>query len=158
MLSNEYSIPMASFGQYLRARFKVEGDSMEDRRILQDAGENLIEENPIRFLEDVISHSAHESMNLIFDGVRHVQIFDAIQECSLVCQSIYFEVPFTKRLQRFMIREAMLDKGSAKIEFEKINSHPVEAEIPFLKSKCHYILDTRESIQEDFTKLKEILR
>lgn len=156
MLSHTFSIPIASFGIYLRTLYNIQGDSSEDRKALQDKGEHLVKTDSIGFLRAVVSHSP-KSSQLIFDGVRHIQILEGIEKISIKCQSVYFEVPFGQRLKRYMKRENISDFKTGEIEFDKAIRHPVEADIPLLKKKCNHILVTSGSIESDFVCLKNYL-
>lgn len=72
-----------SFGAEVRDRAAQQGLNPKDRTVLQEIGEDLVENNLREFLDAVIRRitpSAAQSQYVVFDGLRHVRVVDAVNE------------------------------------------------------------------------------
>lgn len=134
-IAAEYNFPVASFGGYLK-QYALENGLGTERKDLQDLGEKFILERPKAFLEDVMSFSLTHGSVLIFEGVRHRIIFNMIRELSEDSLSVFIDIPYNVRWQRFLSRDKSSDTIKTEQEFEKMNAHPVEKEILSLKPNC----------------------
>lgn len=143
IVSTALGIAKASFGGYL-AELAPKFDLDINRENLQNLGQSLIDENPEKFLRDVIAFSG-SSDQMIFEGVRHRVIKEKIELSSETSISFYIEVPPEIRLKRCIERDDITISAQ---EFNQWDSHVVEMEIETLKSECTYILDGTLSLSE----------
>lgn len=134
-ISDEYGIKIASFGGYLND-YSLRNNLPIDRKSLQDLGDEFIKSKPEEFLLEVIQYSAPAAASLIFEGVRHLSIFDLIKAQSIQFLSIFIDVPYDIRKERYLERNKAIDLQKSSQEFDVRNSHAVEMEIPRLKEFC----------------------
>ncbi len=139
----------ASFGKYLRHY-----NHIGSRQELQDIGYEMIKNDHITFLKNVISFATNEPKDILFEGVRHEVIFNEIMAISNSVFSIYLDSPYDLRLARYLKRDKNIDKEKSEAEFHRASLHPVEIEIPLLKSKCTLAIQSTESAQADFSKVQ----
>lgn len=75
-----------SFGTFLKNYCLENGiDIEENRDVLQNLGQKFIDENPEKFLKNVVKYfsSVDEELH-VFEGVRHVSIFEEIEKNMLI--------------------------------------------------------------------------
>ncbi len=151
------SIPncrVISFGGYLQD-YSKKRKWKEDRKSLQDLGQRFINENPVDFLENVVKYNqANDSEILIFEGVRHKPILNAISTNYPALLSIFLDVDVQTRYDRYVARSKSIDKLVSWEGFLKADSNKVEIEIESLKSDCSLILGG-ESLADNVEKIKE---
>ena len=153
-LSEDFDIPLASFGGYLKKQIGNYTDSISNRQVLQNIGQDMVDRDALGFLQNVIEFSdAREK--LIFEGVRHEVIFKAISGLSHYMISIYIDASYTQRLQRYLTREKSIDIKKSEEEFLKACSHEVELQIPLLMDKSSFIIKSSSSQEEDYKRVKE---
>jgi cytidylate kinase len=117
-----------SFGEFVCSE-AIRRNIRPDRPALQELGEKLISElgahNFVRQVLDTVD--VHSIM--VLDGVRHIEIWQAI--CSIAPESIliYLDVPETTRINRLKNRDNLDDDTLG-----KAMSHPMEVNIPLLKN------------------------
>lgn len=129
-----------SFGDYLK-RYCIDNDIEYNRNVLQDLGQQFIEKNSEKFLKNVIAFAnPSKDQCLIFEGVRHISIFEAIIKNSAEFRSIYLDMDAEWRYTRYMSRDKDIDINISYEEFLRKDSHLVELEIESLKYKCGLIL------------------
>jgi len=148
-LSNKLQIPRASFGSYLSHYCNQNNIPESLRKNLQDLGQNMIDNDPKKFLLNVIEHSVRDSKSIIFEGVRHHIILDNISTISRDCSIIFIDASHELRLQRFLNREKGIDKNN-KIDFIEASSHPVEMQVKELKLRSDLVIQSSDSIETDF--------
>jgi cytidylate kinase len=134
-ISEEYGIKIASFGGYLND-YSLRNRLPNDRKSLQDLGDDFIKNQSEKFLLDVIEFSGSNADSLIFEGVRHVIILDLIKAHSTRSLSIFIDVPYDVRKERYLQRNKGIDSDKSSQEFDARNSHVVEMEVPGLKNFC----------------------
>jgi len=156
LLSNEMSMPLVSFGKYLRAVYDIPGDTPVERKRLQDIGDNLIRTDPEAFLKAVIDYFSDKSKTLVFDGIRHLQIFDAVFKMAINSYSAFLDIDYETRFHRYLIRENLQDSVSSRDEFSKISHHPVEVEIGAIKNKCDILLNS-SNLDQDCFRIKRFM-
>lgn len=72
--------PVLSFGSYVRHVAATQKLS-DDFPTLQTLGQSMVDEDPASFVSAVLDHSdCGVQDNLILDGMRHVEVLDALQE------------------------------------------------------------------------------
>lgn len=141
LVSEATGIAKASFGGYL-VKLAPTLDLKIDRESLQDLGQSLIDNDPGKFLTNVIEFSGSPN-EMIFEGVRHQIIKDKIEENSKSTISFYIDVQPDVRYKRGVQRG---DSNISRDEFLKWDDHIVEREIENLKNTCTHILDGNESL------------
>ncbi len=153
-LSEELQIPKASFGAHLED-YCVKNNLPEDKRKdLQNLGQKMIEDNPVRFLQNVISFSGPIPPVMIFEGVRHYSILKEIERISDLCIVIFIDATYQQRLSRYLSREKRIDSIKTEADFQTASSHPVEKEVQSLKANSSIIIRSSDSSDSDFRTLK----
>jgi cytidylate kinase len=156
-ICDAYKLPKASFGGYLLQYCKDHNLPENARKDLQNLGQEMIDNDARDFLKKVISFSTNNPNQLVFEGVRHKVIFDEISKISKETISLYVDATISQRLLRFVNREKEIDTNKTEEDFNRDSSHPVEKEIPYLKSLCSLIIQSADSPDEDFAKAKNYL-
>ncbi len=133
-----------SFGEYLKDYCNKNKIPFENnRKILQDIGQSFIEEDTDKFLSNVIKYNApSDNQVLIFEGIRHINIFLSLKKNYKNFKSIFIEESIDVRFERYNSREKDIDKKVAFEDFVKINNHKVEIEIKSLKQYCDLTLES----------------
>lgn len=148
-----------SFGTFLKNYCLENGiDIEENRDVLQNLGQKFIDENPEKFLKNVVKYfsSVDEELH-VFEGVRHVSIFEEIEKKYADHYSIYLEVSADIRYKWYSSRKKEIDSKLSFDGFLKKDSHKVEQEIENLKHKCGLIVNPNKEdnyIQKIYTYLK----
>ncbi|HVU57739.1 MAG TPA: AAA family ATPase [Puia sp.] len=153
-LSDEFCIPKASFGAYLLHYCELMAIPDHRRKDLQNLGHEMILKNPISFLNNVIEYSVKGKQQVIFEGVRHHAILKGITDLSSKIISIYIDATYEQRLTRYLNRDKSIDNYKTENDFITAANHPVESEVTSLKEKCSIIIQSSNSADEDFNKLK----
>lgn len=136
-ISEMYNIPITSFGGYLR-EYCLSNSLPVDRRSLQDIGERFIKEEPELFLSNVLKRYAG-SGRVVVEGVRHKIVFQLIKKLCPQSISIFLDVGYEIRYQRFLLRNKDSDSDlKSETEFQKVNEHPVELEVGYLMNECDF--------------------
>ncbi|WP_026754765.1 AAA family ATPase [Sediminibacter sp. Hel_I_10] len=146
-----------SFGDYLKEYCKNNNISYEkNRKILQDIGQSFIQKDADMFLKDVIEHyNPHPRQILLFEGIRHTDIFFSLKKNFENFKSIFIDEPIDIRYKRYILREKDIDRNVVFEDFIKINEHIVEIEIKSLKQYCELILvpSAKPDIQKQISNL-----
>ena len=131
-----------SFGGFLKNYCKVVGINIkENRDILQNIGQKFIDENPEKFLKDVVDYFSDVDGELhVFEGVRHDIIFEEIKKKYASSYSIYLDVPVKIRYEWYSSRKKEIDSKLTFEEFLDKDNHRVELEIEGLKRKCGLVV------------------
>lgn len=116
----------ATFGDYLRKRAaKLRLDS-ENRQVLQDLGQSLVDRDSVSFCQAVLLDAGYtQGSHLLVDGVRHVEIQHDI--AAIVAPSasrlIYLRAGQSERLSRVQVR------ADGRSDFGRAEEHVVESEL-----------------------------
>ena len=161
-LSERYSIPIASFGNYVK-KYCEKKDLPTDRTSLQNTGELLIETDYVNFLKGVIQDTSDTSQGLIFDGVRHKTILDEIYQMVQKCVVIFVTADDSTRFERYKARSRESDTAKRYDLFVAASSHAVETEVELLGVQSDWIIDsTKEypkemlsTLDKDFVQSKQ---
>ncbi len=123
-----------SFGSYIRSEANRRGIKL-DRVALQQLGEDLIAElGPGEFVRHVL-YSDKIYPNIVLDGIRHVEIWQAIRAITQKSILVYLDVSEEVRIARLQQRDN-LDIDSIKLAM----FHPMEKNIPFLRRFADLVL------------------
>lgn len=139
IIQNRFSLPIASFGDYLKEICKNNNLPME-RQTLQEIGELLIRTNPRQFLIEVISLSANCNNEIILDGVRHRVVLELVKSLTKNHIAIFVDANLNTRYERYVNRNKGSDQLKTYEQFKIADSHPVEMEIESLKVFCDYVV------------------
>src|SRR5690606_8808253 len=129
------------FGGYLKNLCVKKGIDITNRRnVLQNLGQSYIEDDPKNFLSEVIEYYSTSNKDIhIFEGVRHISIFNEIENSYTKIYSIYLDVPSRTRYNWYNTREKQIDTKISYQKFIKKDNHRVEMEIEKLKERCGLI-------------------
>lgn len=132
---------LVSFGAFVRAQALERGLSLE-RSTLLELGETLIEEHgPEEFVARVVLFHlrdvflGHQPTLLVVEGIRHVEIWEAIQRQYQKTYLVYLDVPETIRVRRVQERDS-IDSASA----FKILHHSMEKGVRKLLSRADLVV------------------
>ena len=148
-LSNHYNITIASFGSYLRYYCENEGFKT-DRKTLQNIGEDFIHNKPKILLSNVITYSRQNTNDFIFEGVRHIVIFEELKNISKKYFTVFIDADQNTRYNRYLERNKDSDINKTLEQFISSDNHPVELEIESLKNDCDLIVDSTRYSFIDF--------
>ena len=147
LISQKIKYPVASFGKYLK-HYCEKNNLPADRKSLQDIGEKFVETKPQQFLNDVINHFIGDSNAIIIEGVRHLSIFELIQNIAESTTSIFIEADYKTRYNRYCNRIKESDDFKSFEEFILLDEHPAEVEIKSLKSLCNITISSTKPLDE----------
>lgn len=159
--SEEFHVPHVSFGKYLLSYCEENGllddvnEEGEKRKVLQDTGQQLVEKNPEEFINNVVTHQAKGASVVIFDGVRHKVIWDAISKASDSIIGFFIDVPDLVRYERYRTRIKDIDNNKDETfeSFMSKGEHEAESEIQFLKDRS-YVIQGNDTISNILDLLK----
>ncbi|XVJ66917.1 MAG: AAA family ATPase [Lacibacter sp.] len=158
LLSNQLQMPIASFGGYLMHYCNENNIPENQRGNLQDLGQFMVDSDAKGFLKKVIAYSKLNVTNVIFEGVRHLVIIDAIKEISRNCIVVFVDATYQQRLERFLNRGKIIDQMRTEDNFLVASEHYVEREVRNLKHLSSYIITSSNSINADYAKLYEFIK
>lgn len=113
------------FGDYLRNEVGRLGGDPNDRKALQDLGQQRVEDDSVAFCRDVLASAGFQpGDDFVIDGIRHVGIFEILAAVSKPSEArlLFLGVPETTRSARVQTRTDALD-------FARASTHRVEAEL-----------------------------
>lgn len=123
-----------SFGDFIRSE-ALRRNIIPTRPALQELGETLIAElGPCNFVQRVLNSTDIRPI-MILDGVRHIEIWQAIRSFAPRSILIYLDVAEVTRFERLKGRDN-LDDGSIEVAMR----HPMEERISQLKSLADIVL------------------
>lgn len=127
---------VVSFGSYVRAEALLRGKGT-DRVTLQELGQALIDEYGCeRFVQQVFHFAGgQKNTRMVVDGVRHKEIWQAIQSVEPQSVLIYLHCDEAQRVVRLMRRD-QLDPTSA----QAIVEHPMDKNIVQLRAVADLII------------------
>jgi|CXWL01.1.fsa_nt_gi dephospho-CoA kinase len=137
----------ASFGGYIRELATETGLEANDRSVLQNLGQKLATQDPLAFLGSFLSrYSLTDTKDLIFDGVRHIGVWNAIAEHARSLGVGYCLVFVdTASLVR---RDRLRGRGHSEDEIAHWSAHKMEQELVPLKAAAALVLDGAASIED----------
>lgn len=133
-LSKHLNWKLISFGSFVRSEANRRGMNL-DRLALQQLGEGLIAElGPDEFVRQVL-YSNKIYSNMVIDGIRHGEIWQAIQSIAPRGILVYLDIPEEVRMARLQQRDN-LDAESIKLAM----LHPMEKNIYLLRQFSDHVL------------------
>jgi cytidylate kinase len=145
LIATHSNFGYVGFGAFLKEKFP----EYVDRTDLQNLGEELVNRDPRQFVTEVILAQGHGNQNLVFDGVRHHAILSVINAISGSCLTIFIDATYEQRLDRYLSRHRVGDDFN-RVNFDQINSHPVERGIRELKEFSDVVVPSSENVGNDF--------
>ena len=131
------------FGDYVRSIAESEGLNPSDRNVLQELGQGLAMRDPSAFVAALLSSAGYSSSeDIVFDGVRHVTIWNEIEAIAarahVVAFLVFLDMPETIRQRRLTARG--LDRQSA----DAFDGHESESDLEArLRETADLILDAQ---------------
>lgn len=135
-LARILKIGVVSFGSYVRAE-ALRHQKGTDRVTLQELGQALIEEYGCeKFIQHVFHFGGVQNgIPILLDGIRHMDIWQAVQRISTQSVLIYLHCDELQRVERLLIRD-YLDSASV----QSIIQHPMDKNIVQLRSIADLII------------------
>jgi adenylate kinase family enzyme len=123
-----------SFGDFVRSE-ALRRNTIPTRLALQELGETLIAElGPYGFVQRVLNSTDIRPI-MILDGIRHIEIWQAIRSFAPRSILIYLDIEEATRLDRLKGRDNLNDGSIKRAMF-----HTMEENIPRLKSLADIVL------------------
>lgn len=113
------------FGDYLRSEIVRLGGDPNDRKALQDLGQQRVENDSAAFCRDVLAAAGFQpGDDFVIDGIRHVTIFELLAAVGKPSQArlLFLGAHETTRNTRVQTRADAQD-------FERASTHRVELEL-----------------------------
>jgi len=133
-LSKQLGWKNVSFGSFVRSEAGRLGIPTT-RGALQQLGENLNAElGSDEFVRQVLYSESRHS-NIVIDGIRHVEIWQAIQVLAQKSFLVYLDIPVEVRIARLRQRDN-LDIDSIKLAM----LHPMEKNLHLLRKFSNLVL------------------
>lgn len=137
---------IVSFSKYVRYQ-AASRNLPATRKSYQLLGQKLfVELGPYQFLKDAIEFNMCSSRGVLFDGIRHVEIVQALRRLYPKCIVVFLDVTDLIRFSRFTSRSAAHDRTLSFEEFLGLSLQPVESEILEIKNLADLCVDASDSI------------
>ena len=145
MLSNELGCPLVSFGE-VPALALIAGETHPSREALQDLGQELVRREPEAFCRGALSSATlRQDGPVVIDGLRHIALLPVLAKLlegrHLIV--IFVDAPVEERVER-------LGGGLTVADLNKIDAHPVEAQLAQIRERADIVIDTRLGLEESF--------
>lgn len=136
-------VDVISFGGYIRHQAELLGLEPE-RKNLQNLGQSLYEQHgPELFVNHVLQWAQPETKIHLFDGVRHIQVWDAI--CQRHERNVLIFLDLSSELQQTRLHNR--ESVEASHVFQS-NFHPVEGEQDFLGHCANLRLNAASAVDD----------
>lgn len=127
-LAQRFSLKLIGFGQYVRHVARGKGLDDSNRRILQDLGQSLVEDDARAFVQGVFAHASFQRTDgVVLDGIRHdsvwLEILAFASSHGSIARLVLLDMPEEERRKRLKTRALSLD------EIEEQDRHPSEADV-----------------------------
>ncbi len=147
LLSADLSRPLISFGSYVRAEAVRRGLPADRREDLERLGAGIVAlRGHDQFLQDVIC-TQKTVARIILEGVRHVEMLQAVKQAYQGVLSVYLDVPPDERYRRWLVREQRADTADTRLTFDAIAGAEVERNVYALIGQTEHIVDGTRSAQ-----------
>lgn len=143
------------FGEYLRNEIaRLDGDP-DDRKALQNLGQQRVEDNPKAFCRDVLVAGGFQpGDDFVIDGIRHVAIFEILAALGDPSQArlLFLGASEEIRSTRVQIRDDASD-------FVRASAHRVEAElVEALPKRADGIVDSDQPLDHVVSECLDLIR
>lgn len=113
------------FGDYLRSEITRLGGNPDDRMALQELGQALVDADTEAFCREVLTAGKFKiGDDYVIDGVRHVNIFEALKRIGVPSDAKLLFLDAGERTRRSRV-QARADAG----DFARASTHRVEEEL-----------------------------
>lgn len=141
-LSEILHSPKTSFGDYVR-RIANENGLSNEREILQNIGQELVNTIPTKFCLQVLDQIDWKGKTFLIEGVRHEKVLHVLKDIIKPTPVYHIHLLLDEKLRI----ERMGDKSISKVE--QFDSHKTESDVldvfPNIADLC---LDARHSIED----------
>lgn len=143
-LSRRLGCSFTSFGDYVRFMAQSESSGVTpSRRVLQDLGQRLVEDDPRAFCSAVLDRSTGGTSGpLVIDGLRHLRLLQLLRELlpDRDLNLIFVESCPDARRKRW-------EGHPSDEEIATVDAHPVENDLSQLRQKSDLIVDTTDGFE-----------
>jgi hypothetical protein len=133
-----------SFGDHVRSiAISISDRNANNRKILQDLGQQLVDRDPHGFCIAVIERASDSSCApLVVDGLRHLSLLPILKELlpGRDVSLIFME-------SSLRIRQSRWDGTTSADEIEAFDSHPVETDLSALRQRSDLIINTSDGFE-----------
>jgi len=147
--------PRVSFGDYVRGVARQRGLD-QTRETLQEVGAELVAGNVEDFCRRVLGQAEWSSEeSLVVDGVRHVEVMDAIRSMAAPSVSVlvFVDVGRAERKRR------VLERAIGDISFENAERHSTEIQVGGrLREAADMVIDGRQPVDIVVRDVVEFIR
>jgi dephospho-CoA kinase len=134
----------ASFGAHVRRVAVDRGLDPDNRRVLQDLGDDLIAAGWFEFCSSVLRDAGYSGGSLVVDGIRHVDAGNVLEEIVAPVPWRLVAIAVTPEIRSERLRERGLDSQAAQIA----DSHRNEAEVGEVMDAADITVPTESSIEQ----------
>jgi dephospho-CoA kinase len=132
LLAERRGWDLVSFGDFVRMTARERGLST-DRRTLQELGSTLLGElGPVGILESARAACNARSEVQVIDGIRHVDVWNAVRGAYHATALIYLESQFPQRYHRYRNRHGLAEDDFSVSDFASLDQQAIEAGIETL--------------------------
>jgi cytidylate kinase len=131
------------FGEYLRNEIIRSGGDPNDRKALQDLGQQRVDADAAAFCRNVLAAAGFTlGDDLVIDGIRHVAIFEKLAEVSKPSEArlLFLGAPES-------IRNARIENRADAQDFRRASSHRVESDLEdALPQRADAVIDAEQAM------------
>jgi dephospho-CoA kinase len=133
-LAHRLGCSHASFGEYVRSVAKDRGARGDDRRVLQDLGDELISAGWESFCSAVLEDAGYSGGSIVVDGIRHLEAIEALKRAvdPVPWRLVAVNVEPGRRGQR------LHDRGVNAAGVSEADAHPNESEVDAVLKRADY--------------------
>lgn len=126
----------ASFGDFVRAEARRRG-LLQERTALEDLGQSLLKKyGAPGFTAHVLARSTNNTQaTVVVDGVRHLEVWDALAAMAPAHLLVYLELPLSERQARVATRDRVTADS-----LERAMSSRMEVEATNLRQRADLVL------------------
>jgi len=153
-LAERLACSHASFGQYVRSVAEGRRLDSEDRRVLQDLGEELIAGGWESFCGAVLQSAGYSDGSVVVDGIRHTEAIDTMSRIldPLPWRLVAIDIDQGMRSKR--LREGGIDMDDVR----RAEAHPNEREVDAVLRRADYTISGDLRIDEAADEVLRLLR
>ena len=117
-LVKKFSLKLIGFGEFVRHEAKARGMDATNRRVLQELGQSLVDEDVAAFVHSVFARADFRPADgVVMDGIRHENVWrEVVAYASLhgsTARLIYLDMPDEDRHRRLEARGISSDQSLA---------------------------------------------
>ncbi|MGH2597622.1 MAG: AAA family ATPase [Actinomycetota bacterium] len=124
----------AGFGQYVRNVAEGRGLDSEDRRVLQDLGDELIAGGWESFCGAVLQSGGYSDGSVVVDGIRHVEAIDTMRRILAPLPWRLVAIDLDQEARSHRLQEGGIDMD----DVGRAEAHPNEREVEAVLKRADY--------------------